>query len=102
MAGIETIWELHTLLVINSWFYTLITMTSLQFTHAQGLGYTRGMYTRVNGRLSWAPQLVSADTYTNATSSDVLLVPLYLAIAFQHSGRFRGGKGGAFAPPFGG
>ena len=25
-------------------FYTLITMTSLQFTQAQGLGYTRGMY----------------------------------------------------------
>ena len=24
-------------------FYTLITMTSLQFTHVQSLGYTRGM-----------------------------------------------------------
>ena len=24
--------------------YTLITMTSLQFTQSQGLGYTRGMY----------------------------------------------------------
>ena len=26
-------------------FYTLITMTRLQFTHAQGLGCTRDMYT---------------------------------------------------------
>ena len=25
-------------------FYTLITMTSLEFTQAQGLGYTKGMY----------------------------------------------------------
>ena len=32
------------LLMLVFEFYTLITMTSLEFTQSQGLGYTRGMY----------------------------------------------------------
>ena len=35
---------IHVVIIAMHKFYTLINMTSLEFTQAQGLGYTKGMY----------------------------------------------------------
>ena len=47
-------------------FYTLITMTSLQFSRAQDLGYTRGMY-RVPLSLQTYDSVIKVDAWFQPT-----------------------------------